>query len=329
MLIVMSVDATNKQIEDVVKYVSDRGFTVDVFSSGQYRMIGVLEDVTPLRRLPIDSLPGVESIIPITDPFKLASRTFRPLDTIVEADGLEIGGDKVVLIGTTSLMVNGHRLSQMARVLRDRGMSALKVSADVHSSRGFLKSEFQALTQLARETGLAIVAEVTSPELVDLAECYADLLLLGTHSMQNTALIQRVGQSEKPVILERGMSATIEEWLLVAHSIMTEGNSNVVLCERGIRTFEERDIFDVSAVPVVKKISHLPIVVDPSQAAESRDSVMAASKAAVAAGADGLILRVYDSSETGREEPQELSIEEFAHLVDILRRVAKAVDRKL
>jgi len=329
MLIVMRADATNEQIEDVAKYVTDRGFTVDVFRIEQQSMIGVLEDVTPLRRMPIDTLPGVERMVPITHPFKLASRTFKPLDTVIKADGLEIGGNKVILIGTTKLTGNSHRLSQMARVLKGGGVSALKVNADVPSDRGFTKSELETLTQLARETGLGIIAEVISPEQVDLAERYIDLFLVGTYNMHNTALIQRVGKAKKPVILERGMSATIDEWLLAAHSIMTEGNSNVVLCERGIRTFEARDTLDVNAIPVVKKLSHLPIVIDSSQAAGSRDSVNAASKAAVAAGADGLIVSVYDPSETGPKEQQELSLEELTNLVEVLRRVAKAVDREL
>jgi 3-deoxy-7-phosphoheptulonate synthase len=332
MLIVMRADATETQIEKVVTYVTSRGLRVDILRSERHSMIGVLDDVTPLRSLPIDSLPGVERVTLITHPFKLASRTFKHMDSVIKANDLEIGGSKIVLIGATGYISDKNRLSQMARTFKNVGGAALKVGGTSDPSfNGFSKSEIQSFSEIAKETGLALIADVVSPKQVDLVEPHAGFLLVNIRNMDNPDLIQRVGQSKNPVVLERGLDAKIEEWLLMAHRIMAEGNPQVVLCECGIRTFDSHNALDVNSISMIKELSHLPVLVNSSLATEGRSAFLgAASKAALAAGADGLIIEIYEPRDANLSDSSGsgLSVGEFAELALTLNKVAVAIGRE-
>jgi 3-deoxy-7-phosphoheptulonate synthase len=330
MLIVMRASATEEQTSAVKEYVTSRGFTIDVIETDERTMIGVLQDVTPLRGLPIDSLSGVERVVSITHPFKLASRDFRPVDTVVKSAGLAIGGHGIALIGHVTSIPQDHAyLASVGSALKRLGFSALRVDWDDCMYGGLSDFERRSLTNVREKTGLPILAEVISSEQVELVEAYAAVLLVGAQSMYGSALISRVGQSRKPVVLERGLSATIEEWLLAANSIIAEGNLNVILCEHGIRAFETREILDVNAVPALKQLSHLPVVVDCGQAAPNKQSACGIAKAGIAAGADGLVVDVYDASRTTQQRQQQLSIDDLRELVPVLGKLAAAMGRKL
>jgi 3-deoxy-7-phosphoheptulonate synthase len=336
-IIVMSHSATKGEIDAVVDRVHEIGLKSELSRGEERTLVGVIGGNAFAYKDAFSHLGGIHEIIPITKPFKLASREFRRVDTIVDVGGVKIGGDEVVIMagpcsveGEEMLLDTArHVAAQGARLLRG---GAFKPRTSPYSFQGLGESALKMMAAARDETGLKVVTEVIAPADVDMVARYADILQLGTRNMQNYALLQEAGRSGKPVLLKRGMSSTIEEWLLAAEYILSQGNRNVILCERGIRTFETSTRFtlDLNAVPLVRELSHLPIIVDPSQATGRWTLVGPMSLAAVAAGAHGLIIEVHPHpSQALSDGAQSLDFENFDHLMADLRRLLGSMQKQL
>jgi 3-deoxy-7-phosphoheptulonate synthase len=285
----------------------------------------------------IESVPGVEQVVPITKAYKMVSREFHPQNTIVNVNGVAVGGDRFVVMAGPCAVENRDQVMTAARAVRDGGASILRGGAfkprtSPYSFQGLGEEGLRILLAAKRETGLPVVTEVISPDLVPLVSEYADMLQIGARNMQNYALLEACGKIRKPVLLKRGMMSTVEELLMAAEYILSNGNQQVILCERGIRTFENatRNTLDISAVPVIKRNSHLPIIVDPSHAAGHTDFVIPLALAAVAAGADGIIVEVHPCPETAWcDGVQSLSLDKFEEMMEKIRVLADAMGRSL
>jgi 3-deoxy-7-phosphoheptulonate synthase len=336
-IIVMSHSATKAEIDAVVDRVQEIGLKSELSRGEERTLVGVIGGNAYAYKDAFSHLGGIHEIIPITKPFKLASREFRRQDTIVDVGGVKIGGDEVVIMagpcsveGEEMLLDTArHVAAQGARLLRG---GAFKPRTSPYSFQGLGESALKMMAAARDETGLKVVTEVIAPADVEMVARYADILQLGTRNMQNYALLQEAGRSGKPVLLKRGMSSTIEEWLLAAEYILSQGNRNVILCERGIRTFETSTRFtlDLNAVPLVRELSHLPIIVDPSQATGRWTLVGPMSLAAVAAGAHGLIIEVHPHpSQALSDGAQSLDFENFDHLMADLRRLLGSMQKQL
>ncbi len=301
MIIVMSHVATSAQIDAVVDRVKEIGLRPELSRGEDRTLIGVIGSNAYAYREAFSHLPGIQEIIPITKPFKLASREFRVADTVVDVGGVRIGGPEPVVVMAGPCSVEGEEmLIETARHVASRGArllrgGAFKPRTSPYSFQGLGEAGLKMLAQAREETGLKVVSEVVTPADVDLCTRYVDVLQVGTRNMQNYALLQEVGRSGKPVLLKRGMSSTVEEWLLAAEYVLSQGNRDVMLCERGIRTFETATRFtlDLNVVPLARELSHLPVVVDPSQATGKWSLVRPLALAAVAAGAQGLLIEVH------------------------------------
>jgi len=338
MVIVMKPDATQTEIQKVIDRVETVGLKAQKTVGEQHTIIGVIGDKTKLVNQPIESLQGVDRTMPISAPYKLASRQFRNEPTVVVSNGIKIGGKQLVVMAGPCAVESTEQIVQIAQEIKKSGATfirggAFKPRTGPYSFHGFGESALEMLTAAKEETGLGIVTEVMTPREVELVGEYTDIFQLGTRNMQNFYLLREVGKQPKPVILKRGFSSTIEEWLLAAEYILSEGNQNVILCERGIRTFEThtRNTLDLNAIPAIKELSHLPIISDPSHGTGIRDYVAPMSKASIAAGADGLILEVHhdpDNSMTG-DGVQSLLPDQFDALMTDLRKLATAIDRSL
>ena len=337
MIIVMSHTASEGEVRAVVDRVHEIGLKTELSRGEERTLVGVIGANAYAYREAFSHLGGIHEIIPITKPFKLASREFRPRDTVVDVGGVKIGGDEVVMMagpcsveGEEMLLETArHVAAQGARVLRG---GAFKPRTSPYSFQGLGEAALKMMAAARDETGLKVVTEVVSPQDVELVARYADILQLGTRNMQNYALLQEAGRSGKPVLLKRGMSSTIEEWLLAAEYILSQGNRDVILCERGIRTYETatRNTLDVAAIPVLKRETHLPVIVDPSHAGGIADLVPPLAFAAIAAGADGLIVEVHpDPSRALSDGDQSQSIDAFASMMRALRPFAEAAGRTL
>jgi 3-deoxy-7-phosphoheptulonate synthase len=280
-------------------------------------------------------LPGVESVTRIMKPYKLASRSFKPKDTRVNCGGVEVGGERVVVFAGPCAVENENQLFEAAKVVKRAGASILRGGAfkprtSPFSFQGLQKKGLELLAKAREQFGLPVVTEVVNPQDVELVASYADVLQIGSRNMQNFSLLTNVGKTRRPVVLKRGFSCTVTEWLTAADYLLAEGNHQVILCERGIRTFEDsvRFSLDISAVPVVKKNSHLPIIVDPSHSSGHYSLVPAVAKAAVAAGADGVLIEVHPNPKEALVDGlQSLSTSDFTRLMEELRGVAKSVGR--
>jgi 3-deoxy-7-phosphoheptulonate synthase len=285
----------------------------------------------------LEGATGVEQVIPITRAYKMVSREFKPENTVVNVNGVAVGGDKFVVMAGPCAVENREQVLTAARAVKAGGACVLRGGAfkprtSPYSFQGLGEEGLKILLAAKRETGLPIVTEVISPELVPLVSEYADILQIGARNMQNYALLEAVGKVRKPVLLKRGMMSTIEELLMAAEYVLSNGNQQVILCERGIRTFEKatRNTLDISAVPVIKRNSHLPIIVDPSHAAGHTEFVVPLALAAVAAGADGIIVEVHPCPETAWcDGVQSLSLEMFSDMMTGIRAVASAMGRPL
>ena len=338
MVIIMEPGASQEQIDHVVKRIEDAGVKAQPSVGEERTVIGVIGDKTRLGDMPIESMSGVERTMPISAPYKLASRQFRGEPTTVEANGTKIGGKKLIVMAGPCAVENTEQITTIAKEIAESGATfirggAFKPRTGPYNFQGYGEPALKMLAEARQLTGLGIITEVMTPHEVELVGRYTDIFQLGTRSMQNFYLLREVGRSGKPVVLKRGLSATIEEWLLAAEYILSEGNPNVVLCERGIRTFEThtRNTLDLNAVPAIKELSHLPIVVDPSHGTGIRSLVSPMSKAAIAAGADGLLLEVHhdpDNSMTG-DGVQSLYPDQFDQLMRDLRSVAGAIGREI
>lgn len=337
MVIIMSKHAGEDDLRSVVERVEEAGLTPYILNGVERNVIGVLghvRDVTVMVK-GIEIMPGVESIVPVTQPFKLSSRDFQETDTIVEVNGVEIGGDEVIAIAGPCSVESRDQVFATAHAVKAAGGRLLRGGAykprtSPYSFRGLGVAGLEILAEARDETGLGIVTEVMSSEELDVVSQYADMLQIGTRNMQNYALLEAVGRMDMPVLLKRGRSATIEEWLLSAEYVMAQGNRRVVLCERGITSFDTytRNTFDINAIPLVKGLSHLPVIGDPSHGTGKANLVAPIARAAVAAGADGIIVEVHpDPQHALSDSAQQLTLEAFEDLMSGVRNVAVSIGR--
>lgn len=338
MIITMSVKASCDEIDNVQEKVRDLGYQIKVFQGERKTVIHVI-GVTDKEKLikAIEPLPGVENLIPILQPFKLASREFHPDDTVISVNGKRIGEKELAVIAGPCAVESEENLLEIAGIVKMAGANflrggAFKPRSSPYSFQGLGEKGLEILARARDKTGLSIVTEVVSEIDVPLIYKYADVLQIGARNMQNFPLLKTVGRFDKPVLLKRGMSATIEDWLMSAEYILAEGNRNVILCERGIRTFEKytRNTLDISAIPVVEHFSHLPVIVDPSHASGDWRYVGALSKASIAAGADGLLIEVHTNPSGALSDgKQSLKPEIFRQLMKEITKIAEAAGRKV
>ena len=337
MIIVMSQSATRQEIDNVEKKLSELGFKTHPIFGDIKTVIGAIGDKRQLNMHAISSMPGVESLVPIMKPFKLASRELKQVPTIIDIDGIKIGGPEIIVMAGPCAIENEETFVETAQKVKEAGAKILRGGAykprsSPYSFQGLEEDGLKIMASAREATGLKLVTEVVDTRDVELVASYVDIIQIGARNMQNFRLLQEVGQTCKPILLKRGLSATIEEWLMAAEYIMAEGNKNIILCERGIRTFETatRNTIDMSAIPVVKELSHLPIIIDPSHASGSWKYVGALSKGAIATGADGLIIEVHlDPPSAMSDGPQSLRPSKFAQLMKEFAPVATAVGRIL
>lgn len=337
MIIVMQKGATSRQISHVIARVEQLGRQVHLSEGEERTVIGVLGEGRPLDEEQFGRIEGVEQIVPIVSPFKLASRDFRPQDTLVALNGIKAGGKRVVIIAGPCAVENREQLLETAYAVKEAGATVLRGGAfkprtSPYSFQGLGFEGLKLLAEAREATGLLVVTEVISPETVPLVSTYADILQVGARNMQNYALLHAVGEAHKPVILKRGMMCTMKELLMSAEYILSHGNDRLILCERGIRTFEPytRNTLDINAVPMLQELTHLPVFVDPSHGTGKWSLVGPIARAALAAGADGLMIEVHPNPEEALSDGvQSLKLERFARLMGELRAVAGAVGRSI
>lgn len=337
MIVVMRIGATDQEIAGVVERVEAAGFKAHVSRGVERTIIGLIGHEYPELRDMLELLPGVVEVMPVSKPYKLCSREFYPGDTVLEVGGLVIGGKEIVVMAGPCAVENEQQLLETARAVKAAGATilrggAFKPSTSPYQFRGLGEPGLKLLAQVKQEVGLPIITEVMTPGDVELVARYADILQVGARNMQNFDLLVEVGKADKPVMLKRGLSATIQEWLLAAEYILAQGNSKLMLCERGIRTFETytRNTMDISAIPVIEKVSHLPIIADPSHGTGKWYLVIPMARAAVAAGADGIMVEVHPHPDSAlKDGAQSLTFENFQLLMSQLKPVAEAIGRRL
>jgi len=337
MIIVLRPDATKKQIDHLIDKVKKLGLKPMVSRGVERTIIGVIGEEDVLRVQPLEAFPGVERVMPILKPYKLVSREFKSENSIIDVDGVKIGGKKIAVMAGPCSVENFNMLLEVGNKVKKAGAAilrggAFKPRSSPYSFQGLGEEGLKFLRDVKKETGMKIVTEVMDTRDVWMVEKYADILQVGARNMQNFNLLKEVGLSKKPVLLKRGMSATIKEFLMSAEYVLAAGNFNCILCERGIRTFEDATRFtlDLNAIPLIKQLSHLPVIVDPSHGTGKWDLVASMSKAAVAAGADGLMIEVHPNPEEAYSDgEQSLVPYRFNALMKELKAVAKAVDREI
>jgi len=336
MLIVMKNNASAEQIHSVVRVVKEMGYDATPIPGGQRTAIGIIGNDGGISSDRLAGLEGVLELIPVTQPYKQVSREWQDENTVVSLpNGTKIGGSDLVLMAGPCSVENEREILDIAHRVKDVGATVLRGGAfkprsSPYSFQGLGLQGLEFLARAREETGLAVVTEALDPDGVDLVVKYADIVQIGARNMQNYALLRSAGRAGKPVLLKRGMSATIDELLLAAEYILAEGNPDVILCERGIRSFDThtRNLFDLAAIPVVKSLSHLPIIADPSHGTGIRSKVTPMGRAAVAAGADGLIVEVHsDPPKAMSDGAQSLYPDQFAKLVDEVKVIARAIGR--
>jgi len=323
MIIVMEPGTLESEITKVAENLEKVGFTVHLIKGVTRTVIAATGDRKNIEVRSLEAIAGVEKVVPVLKPYKLASREFKPGNTVIKVKDLEIGSDALVLMAGPCAVEGKEQFLATARLLKEAGASilrggAFKPRSSPYAFQGLGEEGLKIMAEAREETGLPIVTEIVDPKDVELVTHYADILQVGARNMQNFILLKELGKVNKPILLKRGLSATIEEWLMAAEYIMSAGNFEVILCERGIRTYETatRNTLDLSAVPLVKKLSHLPIIVDPSHGTGKRDLVAPMAKAAVAAGVDGLMIEVHiDPAIALSDGPQSLPPEQFSSLV--------------
>jgi 3-deoxy-7-phosphoheptulonate synthase len=339
-IIVLRADATEEEIRHVAKKLESRGLQVNISRGTERTIIGAIGDTSKVSEEEEDAIraaPGVENVLRILKPYKLASREFRNKNTEINVRGIVIGGRKIPVLAGPCAVENKTILTSIAEKVKEGGAlflrgGAYKPRTSPYSFQGLGEEGLKYLAEAREKTGLPIVTEIMDPRDLDVIVRYADIIQIGARNMQNFRLLLEVGTALKPVLLKRGLSSTIKEWLMSAEYIMSRGNQEVMLCERGIRTFETatRNTLDLSAVPVLKQLTHLPVVVDPSHGVGKWDLVAPMAKAAVAAGADALIIEVHTNPEEAMSDgEQSLRPEHFARLMRELKPVAEAVGREM
>jgi len=338
MVIVMEQTATEAQIQKIIETLVEVGYDVHRSTGVSHTVLGAVgsprQVVDPAA---LELLPGVREVVKISEPYKLVGRTFKSADTVVELGGVKVGGPEVIVMAGPCSVETREQVGTVARAVRAAGArvlrgGAFKPRSSPYSFQGHGEEALRWMRDVADELGLAIVSEVMDLRTIAMMLKYVDCLQVGARNMQNFDLLKELGRVRRPVLLKRGMSATIEEWLLSAEYLLAGGNNQVILCERGIRTFENatRNTLDISAIPVVKKRSHLPILVDPSHGTGRRDKVIPMARAAIAAGADGLLIEVHDNPEKALSDgAQSLYPHQFETLMGELRVIAPVVGRSL
>ena len=337
MLVVMKKDSSEQELAGVMQKLTQSGLTGHMSKGVERTVIGVVGQTYPEMRDTLELLPGVDEVIPISKPYKLSSREFKPENTTVKVGDVVLGGDKLAIIAGPCAVESERQVLDTAKAVKAAGAcilrgGAFKPSTSPYHFRGLGKQGLEILAMARAETGLPFITEVLSAAEVELVAKYADILQVGARNMQNFMLLDEVGRVKKPVMLKRGMSATIQEWLLSAEYILSQGNRQLILCERGIRTFETytRNTLDISAIPIIKKLSHLPVIGDPSHGTGKWYLVAPLALAAVAAGADGIMIEVHPNPDQAlKDGSQSLTFTHFEQLMQQVTPVAAAVGRKM
>lgn len=331
MIIVTSQDMTQANWEILCKRLEDWGFQINVIQGVEKKVIGAVGDKRRVDFQFLENIPGVEKVVPILSPYKLAAKEANPVGTIVTAGNLKIGGGYFGVIAGPCAVESEAQLLEVARGMKAAGANGLRGGAfkprtSPYSFQGLEEEGLKLLANAREVTGLPIITELMNLPDLELVAEYADIIQIGTRNMQNFGLLRAVGRQPKPVLLKRGLAATVDEWLMAAEYIMAEGNNQVILCERGIRTFETatRNTLDLSAIPLVKSRSHLPVIVDPSHGTGKRKLVLPMAKAAVAAGADGLMIEVHpDPANAWSDGEQSLDLADFACLMEQVKKIVE------
>jgi 3-deoxy-7-phosphoheptulonate synthase len=337
MMIIMQANASQEQIKQVVEIIEGHHLRAHLSQGEERTIIGAIGDGRPVHKDQFMHLPGVDRVLPISRPYKLASREFSPTPSVFPINGVKIGGKGIVLMAGPCAVESRSQLLEAAHAVKESGAHVLRGGAfkprtSPYSFQGLGEEGLEILAEAREQTGLAIVTEVMSEEKVSLVASYADILQIGARNMQNYALLREVGKSGRPILLKRGMSATIEDLLMAAEYVLSYGNKRVILCERGIRTFETatRNTTDINAIPVLKAQTHLPVVLDPSHSTGHWEYVASVARAGIAAGADGLIVEVHpDPTQALSDGGQSLKPKRFAELVTQVKSIAEAVGRGL
>jgi 3-deoxy-7-phosphoheptulonate synthase len=337
MIIVMKSAATADDIQYVIKKINDLGLQAHLSTGVERTVIGVVGDERLINKDQLSLLPRVENVIPILKPYKLANRDFHPADSIINVDGVPVGGKAVVVMAGPCTVENEDQLMQSAEIVKKAGVKILRGGAykprtSPYTFQGMGEEGLKILAKAKQQTGLRIVTEVMDAAEVDLVAEYSDLLQVGARNMQNTKLLKALSKIRKPILLKRGFAATLSEFLMSAEYLLSGGNDQVILCERGIRTFVEytRNTLDLNIVPAIKQLSHLPIIVDPSHGTGRYDFIIPMSRAAIAAGADGLIVEMHPNPEAAISDgEQSLKPEKLVQLMSEISLISKAVDRTI
>lgn len=331
MVIIMNPDASAQNIKDVIEAVESVGLEAKVMEGSQQKIVGVIGDKTKLASVPVDAMDGVEQSVSISKSYKLASREFHPQSSVIDVDGVKIGGGTPVVMAGPCAVESREQLFEAADIVKSAGAQFLRGGAykprtSPYSFQGLEQQGLEYLAEARERTGLKIVTEVTVVEAIEQVAKYADMLQIGARNMQNFGLLKEVGKCGRPVLLKRGLAATIDEWLNAAEYIMNEGNPDVVLCERGIRTYETytRNTLDLSAVAAVKHLSHLPVIVDPSHGTGKWRMVRPMALAAIASGADGLMMEVHPNPAKALSDgPQSLTPEHYREVMNGIWKLSK------
>lgn len=336
MVIVMKYNSKESEIQEISKVISSLGLGVHISEGTERTIIGIIGDKRKLGDVPLELMSGVEKLVHIAESYKLSGKTFKPDPSVINVNGVKIGGKELIIMAGPCAVENREQILDAAKAVKKSGAQflrggAFKPRTSPYAFQGLEEEGLKLLAEAREATGLLIISEVTSEKAVEIADKYVDMFQVGARNVQNFQLLREIGRSKKPVLFKRGPSTTIDEWLNAAEYIMNEGNYNVVLCERGIRTFETatRNTLDISAVPVIKNLSHLPIIVDPSHAAGKSVYINSLSKAAIAAGADGLIVEVHPHPKQALSDAaQQLSPDEFGCLCKDIKNIANIVERE-
>src|SRR5512135_1308389 len=337
MMIIMKANATPQQIENVIEHVKADGLAVHLSQGVEATIIGAIGETHDIPLDRFEGLEGVEAVQRITPPYKLASRQFHPENSVFSLDGFRVGSNEIVIIAGPCAVESRSQIVETAQAVKEAGGNALrggvfKPRTSPYAFQGLGEEGLEYLAEARNETGLPIVTEIMSQVQLDLMVQYVDVLQVGARNMQNFNLLRSVGETRTGVLLKRGLSATIEEWLMSAEYVLAGGNQRVLLCERGIRTFETatRNTTDINAVPVLKNLTHLPIILDPSHSTGQADYVATVARAAVAAGADGLLVEVHpDPAHAASDGKQSLRPEKFAEMVGQVKAIAATLGRRV
>ena len=337
MIVVLETGTAEKQIEEIIRVLHDHGFDVHRSTGVQHTVLGAIGVHPEFDHRQIELLDGVAEVVRVTDPFKLASRAFKREGSVFDVSGVKIGGPEVIVIAGPCSVETEEQVFKIAKHVKDSGAKILRGGAfkprtSPYSFQGLGEEGLKFLRSAADEYKLKVISEVMDKSQIDLVEKYADILQIGARNMQNYMFLKDLGKASKPVMLKRGIAATIEEWLMSAEYILAGGNEKVILCERGIRTFETatRNTMDISAIPVIKKKSHLPIFADPSHGVGIRDKVIPMARASVAAGADGIMVEVHhDPDRALSDGAQSLYPNQFEQLMKEVRMIAQAINRNI